>query len=89
MRKIVRQNDDAWHPGHIHHGVAYGGDPKLVIEGIPVATSGTLFTCVTHGNQPIIATGPALVNGHRIAMDGDIAACGSVLVATTTKTFGT
>ncbi len=76
-------------------GTVLTGEPKLIIDGQPVAVNGGTFYCpvpdpdgVPHGYQTIIASGAkAIVNGQMIAQMGDSCCrqCGNTLLSNTSK----
>jgi len=73
-----------------HGGVVITGDPTMTINGKPVARLGDLHSCPQkdndkpHSIKPIVAGSACIarpqVMGRPIAIAGDKAACGAVLL---------
>ena len=83
-RKFIVLGDLTSHGGTV---ISASGAGRMVIDGIPVACVGDMVVCPKKGCRgtfPIIqgASGPdTILDGKAIAREGDVTACGAVLIS--------
>lgn len=86
MATIIRIGDKS-----SHGGIMITGSPTATVSGLPVCRIGDLHSCpqfypggVPHSVTPIVAAAGVIarptVDGIPIAVNGDIAGCGAVLL---------
>ncbi|MCI0151582.1 PAAR domain-containing protein [Paraburkholderia sediminicola] len=64
-----------------HGGEIIRTGPEFVCRGVAVALDGHLVACPTCGGAfPVLATGPFLHHGVRLARRGDRTLCGATLI---------
>ena len=86
-RKVALLGDSSSHGGSISSS---NQDGTVKAEGKVIPVQGAILSCPIHGPQPINSNLDEdwLINGKKVVLDGSQAACGAIIIASSTKTFG-
>lgn len=78
LMPVARLGDPCSHGGVISANCS----PIVLTDGIQTAKTGSIYSCPTHGPNPITGTGTAIIDGGpNKARVGDLAACGAAITA--------